>query len=203
MKIIHFSPSGWEANSYLLVSGNEAVLIDAGVPVKKLLDTLENEGAKLKYILLTHGHFDHTVTADKLRDATGAQLVIHGADEEMLSDAEKSALAVFFGRYDTVRSSDVTIKDGDRLGFGEDELTIIHTPGHSKGSVCCQIGTSLFTGDTLFNGGYGRFDLHGGDFNTLCASLSKLKTLDGNLDIYPGHGDSAKLSKALNYLNFI
>ena len=203
MKIINFYSSGWEANSYLLVSGNEAVLIDTGVPVKKLLDALENEGAKLKYILLTHGHFDHTITADKLRDATGARLAIHEDDDEMLSDAEKSALALFFGRYDTVRPSDLTIKDGDRLGFGADELTIIHTPGHSKGSVCCQIGNSLFTGDTLFNGGYGRYDLHGGNFNTLCASLAKLKELDGELDIYPGHGDSAKLAKALNYLNFI
>ena len=203
MKIINFYSSGFESNSYLLISGLEAVLIDAGVPTKKVLDTLENEGAKLKYILLTHGHFDHTITADKLRDATGARLAIHEDDDEMLSDAEKSALALFFGRHDTVRPSDLTLKDGDRLGFGADELTIIHTPGHSKGSVCCQIGNSLFTGDTLFNGGYGRYDLHGGDFNTLCASLAKLKELDGELDIYPGHGDSAKLSKALNYLNFI
>lgn len=203
MKTIPFYARGWESDSYLVINGSDAVLIDAGVAVKTVLETLERENAALKYILLTHGHFDHTITADGIREATGAGLIIHADDSEMLSDPEKSALATFFGRYDTVAPCDMTVKDGDTVAFGDHEIKVIHTPGHSKGSVCYLVGNSLFTGDTLFNGGYGRYDLYGGDLDALCASLSALKKLDGSLEIYPGHGDGTTLKKAINYLNFI
>lgn len=203
MKTIPFYGHGWEANSYLIIDNNEAALIDAGVPSKIVTEALEEENAKLKYILLTHGHFDHTVSVDALRESTGAKLAVHGEDEEMLSDAEKSALALFFGRYDKIKPCDISLKGGDKIELGSTEITVMHTPGHSKGSVCFLVGDSLFTGDTLFDGGYGRYDLHGGDFNKLCASLSSLKSLDRKLEIHPGHGGSAKLGDALDCLNFI
>ena len=203
MKIIPFFARGWEANSYLVISEGQAALIDAGAPTKSILEALDSENAKLEYILLTHGHFDHTVTADALRKATGAKLIIHTDDEEMLADPEKSALASFLGRYDTVTPSEKTVTDGERIPLGKEEITVIHTPGHSKGSVCYLTADSLFTGDTLFDGGFGRYDLHGGDFMALRASLSRLKELDGKLDIFPGHGNSAKLENALNLLKFI
>lgn len=203
MKIIPFCVRGWESNSYLVTSGNHAALIDAGASAKEVLDALKKENAELEYIILTHGHFDHTICADKLRELTNAKLAIHKDDAEMLADAEKSALALFFGRYDTVTPAEILLEDGDSLSLGEEKLTLIHTPGHSKGSSCFLAQNALFTGDTLFNGGYGRYDLHGGDADTLFSSLSSLKELDGELDIYPGHGDGTKLKKALNYLNLI
>lgn len=203
MKIIPFFARGWEANSYLVISEGQAALIDAGAPTKSILEALDSENAKLEYILLTHGHFDHTVTADALRKATGAKLIIHTDDEEMLTDPEKSVLASFLGRYDTVAPSEKAITDGERIPLGKEEIIVIHTPGHSKGSVCYLTADSLFTGDTLFDGGFGRYDLHGGDFMALRASLSRLKELDGKLDIFPGHGNSAKLENALNLLKFI
>ena len=203
MKIIPFYARGWEANSYLAVCDGQAALIDAGASAQAVCETLKKENAVLKYIILTHGHFDHTVCADRLREMTGAALAIHMDDAEMLADAEKSALALFFGRYDTVKDADILLKDGGSIQLGGESITLIHTPGHSRGSSCFLVGDALFTGDTIFNGGYGRYDLHGGDADTLFASLSSLKALDGELDIYPGHGDTAKLKTALQYLNIL
>lgn len=203
MKIIPFLARGFEANSYLAVSGGQAVLIDAGVPKKLVLEALQSENASLEYILLTHGHFDHTLTADALRETANARLAVHEDDAQMLRDPEKSALATFLGRYDTVKPCEITLADGDTVSFGDEKITVIHTPGHSKGSVCYLAGNSLFTGDTLFDGGYGRFDLYGGDFDALKASLSSLKSLDGEIEIFPGHGGGTTLKKALNLLNFI
>lgn len=203
MKIIPFYARGWESNSYLVISGGQAALIDAGAPARLVLETLEKENAALKYILLTHGHFDHTITADALREATEAELVIHELDAEMLTDAEKSALSFFMGRKDTVKPCEKSVKGGDVITLGEDEIKVIHTPGHSKGSVCYLVGNTLFTGDTLFDGGYGRFDLYGGHFETLCLSLKSLKALDRDLDILSGHGSGAKLGEALDLLNFM
>ena len=203
MKIIPFYAKGWESNSYLVINNSEALLVDAGASEKAVLEALKGENAKLKYIILTHGHFDHTITAAALREISGARLAVHKDDEEMLYDAEKSALAAFLGRYDRVGVCDMLLENGEKVEIGGLQIEIIHTPGHSKGSVCLLCESSLFTGDTLFNGGYGRYDLYGGDFGKLCHSLSALKELDGELDIFPGHGSGAKLKTALNYLNFI
>lgn len=203
MKIIPFFARGWESDSYLVVNDGEAALIDAGVSSEMVLKELQKENAALKYILLTHGHFDHTVSADKLREMTEAKLLIHKDDAEMLTDATKSALALFFGRDDTLSPCDGTLKGGDIIQLGNEEIKVLHTPGHSKGSVCYLVGNILFTGDTLFNGGYGRFDLYGGDFSQLVSSLKGLKQLDQSLEIHPGHGDCTTLGKALNLLNFI
>ena len=203
MKIIPFYAHGWESNSYLVISEGQAALIDAGAPVKVVTEAIEAQGAVLKYILLTHGHFDHTITADTLRKFSEVKLAVHENDAEMLGDAQKSALAMFFGRNDTVKPCEISLNDGDVIELGAEKISVIHTPGHSKGSVCYLVGSSLFTGDTLFDGGYGRYDLYGGDFHALCDSLSKLKSLDRELDIYPGHGNTEKLGTAINCLNFI
>ena len=203
MKLIPFYSYGMESNSFLVVSSGQAALIDAGISAEQVTEALQKENATLKYVLLTHGHFDHTISADKLRDATGAALLIHEADAEMLIDAQKSALAVFFDRYDTIRPCDRTLKHGDRLTIGSETLEVIHTPGHSKGSVCYLTNGMLFSGDTVFAEGFGRFDLYGGSFRELQRSLSGLKELDGKLEIYPGHGQPSELKKALDRLNFI
>ena len=203
MKIIPFFQRGYESNSYLVVDGKHAALIDAGVSEDNLLDALKAEEAELSYILLTHGHFDHTLSADALRKQTGARLCIHQLDDEMLKDAQKSALALFFGKYDTVGESDLQLLDGDEIELESVKLKVIHTPGHSKGSVCYLTGDVMFTGDTLFDGGYGRFDLHGGDPKALGSSLYSLSSFDKDITVYPGHGGAARLESALNKINII
>ena len=205
MKTIPFYARGWESNSYLVVNGSDAVLIDAGVAVKTLIEALERENAALKYILLTHGHFDHTIAADSIREATGARLIIHKDDSEMLSDPEKSALATFLGRYDTVSPCDMTVKDGDTVALGDCEIKVIHTPGHSPGSVCylCEAEGVMLTGDTLFADNIGRCDLWGGSYATIRTSLRSLRADPGTLTIYPGHGDTNLLSRALDNTMYI
>lgn len=202
-KIIPFFASGYESNSYLLISDNEAALIDAGVDARSVLSVLSREGAKLKYVLLTHGHFDHTLSANELRQKTGAKLLVHKNDEEMLADAKKSALWLFFGKDDAIGQADGLLDGGDELLLGDEKIQVIHTSGHSKGSVCYRADDSLFTGDTLFKNGYGRFDLYGGDPNELLDSLKRLALLSEDITIYPGHGDSQTLKKAINALGII
>ena len=200
MKCIPFWGIAWESNSYLLVHDGHAALIDAGVSAKAVLDTLEAENASLELILLTHGHFDHTVSIDKLCEATGATLAIHEADAEMLTDAEKSALYHFFGTRSAHIPCDKTLSHGECLSLGNKTIDVIHTPGHSRGSVCYRVDDMLFSGDTLFAQGYGRFDLYGGDMGQLAISLGSLRQLDETFTIYPGHGGATSLGEALENL---
>lgn len=203
MKLFPFYGHGWESNCYVLISGSDALLIDAGIGHHPITELLEKEGATLRYILLTHGHFDHTVSVDTLRDKTGAMLVVHEDDAEMLTDAEKSAMYRFFGTRDAHRPADQLLKDGDELRLGEETLRVIHTPGHSRGSICLLADSMLFTGDTLFDGGYGRFDLYGGDAKTLFSSLRALGNLAPTLTIHPGHGGSALLGDSLGRIGIL
>lgn len=200
MKIIPLPVMSWEANSYLVIREKHAVLIDAGADADSVKKTLSEQDATLDYVLLTHGHFDHTLSVDKLREWSVAPIIIHEADAEMLTDAEKSAQYHFFGTRSTHAAADKTVVHGDRLPLGDLAATVYHTPGHSLGSVCYQIGNALFSGDTLFAAGYGRCDLYGGDMNALSRSLGSLRELDQDLTIYPGHGGTAKLGNALDNL---
>ena len=200
MKCIPFWGMAWESNSFLLVHDGHAALIDAGVSAETVLDALEAENVSLDLILLTHGHFDHTVSVDKLREATGATLAVHEDDAEMLTDAEKSALYHFFGTRSAHIPCDKTLSHGHTLSLGHKKIHVIHTPGHSRGSVCYRVDDMLFSGDTLFAQGYGRFDLYGGDMGQLAASLGSLRQLDEALTIYPGHGGAASLGEALENL---
>ena len=136
MKCIPFWGMAWESNSFLLVHDGHAALIDAGVSAETVLDALEAENVSLDLILLTHGHFDHTVSVDKLREATGATLAVHEDDAEMLTDAEKSALYHFFGTRSAHIPCDKTLSHGHTLSLGHKKIHVIHTPGHSRGSVC-------------------------------------------------------------------
>lgn len=200
MKIIPLPVVSWEANSYLVIHEKHAVLIDAGANADCVRNALSEQDATLDYVLLTHGHFDHILSVDMLRESPRAPIVIHEADAEMLTDAEKSAQYYFFGTRSTYGAADKTVAHGDKLPFGDLTVTVHHTPGHSLGSVCYQIKNALFSGDTLFAAGYGRCDLYGGDINALSRSLGSLRELDPNLTIYPGHGGPAKLGDALDNL---
>lgn len=200
MKLIPFYGHAWESNSYLLINGTDAILVDAGIGHREVLEQLKAESASLRYILLTHGHFDHTVSVDALRRETGAKLAVHTEDAEMLIDAEKSALYLFFGTRSAHEPADLTLSDGDTLPFGNTTVKVIHTPGHSRGSVCYLADDMLFSGDTLFDEGYGRYDLYGGNACTLVASLEKLQKMQPTLALCPGHGASSTLGAAIDNL---
>lgn len=184
-----------KANTYILTdekSGKTAV-IDAGACTSECKQALE--GKDVQYILLTHGHFDHLLGVAELKKLTGAQICIHAADAACLTDEEESLCSWEYPGAQTAVPADRLLKDGDVLELGETTLTVLHTPGHTKGGVCYADFENrlLFTGDTLFCLTAGRTDFPGGDDVELLTSLIRLRNLDGDFTVYPGHNRASTL----------
>lgn len=184
-----------QANTYVLtdeISGKTAV-IDAGACTPQLKQALE--GKDVQYILLTHGHFDHILGVAELKKLTGAQVCIHAADAVCLEDEAESLCSWEYAGAQTAVSADRLLADGDVITFGEAKLTVLHTPGHTKGGVCYADFENrlLFTGDTLFCLTAGRTDFPGGNDVELLSSLIRLRNLDGDFTVYPGHNRATSL----------
>ena len=188
MKIIAYSLGSYFTNCYLVYDENagKACLIDPAVYDDEIINVISSKGLTLEYIILTHGHFDHILGADGFRDKTGAEIAVYELETEYLDFLED----------DEKFSADILLKDDDTLTFGGISLKVMHTPGHSKGSCCFICGDEkvMFSGDTLFKGTIGRYDLYGGDYDTLMESLQKIKSIKENYMVYPGHGDSTTLA---------
>ena len=186
IKAMQVGPIG--TNCYLLEdeSTRQAAVIDPGGDAPRLLAALK--GLEVRYILLTHGHYDHTGAAAELAAALPqAEVYIHERDyrdvDPGLFPLRTQLSAVnFYG-------------EGDRLPLGELTLEVLHTPGHSQGSVTLRCGDVLFCGDTLFAGSCGRTDFPGGDTAKILASLRRLGELEGNLQVLPGHMESSTLDR--------
>jgi glyoxylase-like metal-dependent hydrolase (beta-lactamase superfamily II) len=175
--------------SYLVACGDtgEALLIDPGGPSPELSAKLQQEGWRLRWIVNTHGHADHTAGNDDWAAATGARIVIHRLDWEFFSTPEMQAAARAEG-FPPLTRADVLVEDGHRLPLGAGEALVIHTPGHTPGGICLSFPGHLFTGDTLFVGAAGRTDLPGGSLAQLIASLeAKIMPLPDDTRIWPGH----------------
>lgn len=203
MNIQNLYPGSWGSNCYLLSSGAFAAIVDPSADAATLTEALRGQGLTLQFILLTHGHFDHIVSIDTLRQKTGAPVLIHRDDLDMPEDSHKNAFYDFFFMDRAYGRPDRAHEDGDVLTLGNETIKVLHTPGHTRGSVCYLCNDEfLITGDTLFASGYGRFDLYGGDVNALIRSLGSLRDLPLYLPIYPGHGASVTLERALADLDF-
>lgn len=207
MKIYNLYPGSWLSNCYILTANGEdgkkhAAVIDPSAPTEEILNLLESENATLDMIIMTHGHFDHIMSLDALRHATGAPACIHTDDAEMLTDSKKNAYSFFFRDELYQKQADRTLRDGDIINLGTETLKVIHLPGHSKGSIALLCDGFIITGDTIFAQGFGRYDLYGGDAATLKKSLNSLKELDPSLTLYAGHGESARLGQALCAISY-
>ncbi len=201
MEIINLYPGSLGSNCFLLEEAGQAFVVDPSAASSAILRRVEADGCTLAGIILTHGHFDHIMSIDTLRDAVpGLRVYLHEGDAPMLTDGHKNAFATFFGQDRAWRVADVLLHEGDVLTLGGTKLEILHTPGHSPGSVCllCREDGVLFTGDTLFSDNVGRWDLWGGSEPVLRQSLARLGTLDRHLTIYPGHGDTGRLGTSLD-----
>ncbi len=177
----------------------EAVVIDPGFDreddAEKVLGVMREKGLKVKFIVDTHGHPDHTCGNGAARDATGASILIHESDASMLSGAGKG-LGAFFGFRVVSPVADGFLVDGAIVSFGRVGLQVLHTPGHSPGSVCLVGENCVFSGDTLFAGSVGRVDLPGGSGGELLRSLrEKLKVLPDGFVVYPGHGPRSTIGE--------
>jgi hydroxyacylglutathione hydrolase len=165
----------------------EGILIDPAGNENELIEHLRAKGVKLRYIVNTHGHADHTCGNEAIRKATGASVVMHATDDLFFQRPENMMFARSMG-FPTSGPADVHVQDGDELSFGNLKMRFILTPGHTQGACCILIEGNLFTGDTLFVGAVGRTDLPGGSFEQLIKSLQKLvKTLPPDTVVWPGH----------------
>ena len=195
MKIIHNVLGELETNCYILIDEEtmEAAVIDPADEAETIRDAIEGAGATLRYILLTHGHRDHTLAAPKLHELfPDAAVYIHPDD--------KGQVGIYRYPMEELIGDDLKFyDDGDTLPLGSLTIEVILTPGHTGGSVCLKCGNALFTGDTLFAGSMGRIDLPGARPEQMMGSLARLKRLDGDYDVYPGHGPSSTLERERSY----
>ena len=175
--------------SYLVACQDtgEALLIDPGGPSNELSAKLRDEGWRLRWLVNTHGHADHTAGNDQWAADTGAQIVIHRLDWEFFRTPEMQAAALAEG-FPPLTRADVLVVDGQRLPLGSFEALVLHTPGHTPGAICLYFPGHLFTGDTLFVGAAGRTDLPGGSLTQLISALEgKIMPLPDDTRIWPGH----------------
>ena len=198
MKIISICPQSFASNCYALISGGKALIVDPSVSADAIMSAVAAENAVIEGILLTHGHFDHIVSLDTLRKCACIGAAIHKDDTPMLEDGKKNAFYTFFKQDRRYAPAETLLEDGDKITLGNEIITVIHTPGHSPGSVCYLCEDILVTGDTLFSDTIGRCDLWGGSDTEMSASLEKLGNYDKSIMIYPGHGASATLGDALD-----
>ncbi|MFZ5633873.1 MAG: MBL fold metallo-hydrolase [Bacillota bacterium] len=173
----------------------EAAVVDPGAEGGRILRKLEELKLNCRYIILTHGHADHLGALGQVLQATGAQVLIHADDADMLTSPGKN-LSLFTGMTLKFRSPDRTLKDGDVVEVGREKLKIIHTPGHTRGGISILAGGKLITGDTLFAGSVGRSDFPGGDHDQMIRSIKeKLLVFPPETPVYPGHGPASTVGE--------
>ena len=188
MKVHQIQVGGMQNFSYILEDEEteEAIIIDPSWDLENIEQIIKRNDLKVKYIVNTHHHIDHTLGNEAMTKLTGAKIIQHEASE---------------------LKHDLTVTDGDKITFGDSELSIIHTPGHSKDGICLVGDAKIFSGDTLFVGNCGRVDLPGGSSKELYRSLFEIiSNLDDNLVLYPGHNygptptSTLRKEKATNFV---
>ena len=171
----------------------DAVIIDPGGSVDDILDCIHKNDLEVKYIVNTHGHIDHIKGNEEIIDRTCAELLIHQKDARFLEDGKLNLSESLVRRSIVSPTADKLLKDDSKIKFGNFSLKVIHTPGHTEGSISLLGENNLFSGDTLFFRGVGRTDFPTGSRGELDKSLAKLSKLDSKIKVYPGHGPSGNL----------
>lgn len=166
----------------------EGVVIDPGGEGERILAEIGKEGLQVKYVINTHGHIDHTAANEQVREGTGAKLAIHVDDAPMLSDPSLN-LSRYLGINYRCSPPELLLREGDEITVGNNKLTVLHTPGHTRGGISLKAPGMIFTGDTLFAGSVGRTDFPGGSFGELITSIKdKILVCGDDWIVYPGHG---------------
>lgn len=208
MNIIRFITSPIETNTYLVVNGGRAFVVDPGGDAEKLFAASVECKAQIEAVLITHAHFDHIGGVAELQrlvaeNGGDVKIVMHKADADKIKSFKNLAFSA--GKTVEPFTPDVLLSGGETLNAAGIEIKVIHTPGHSEGGVCYMSGDKIFVGDTLFFMSYGRTDFYDGNFQKLKNSiLNKLFRLNGNFTLLPGHGDPTTLEfeRKNNAINF-
>ena len=187
------------SNGYVIWDdeSREAMIVDCGNSAEPISRFASDEGLSVRYVILTHAHYDHVLYMDEYREAfTNAKLMIGAADAALLSDIEGN-VSYLFNDWRVFGAVDGKLCDGDRLMLGESEIVVISAPGHTPGGICLYSDADklMVTGDTLFGGGgIGRTDFKFGDMEVLRETLRRLLSMDGEITILPGHGGASKIA---------
>jgi len=200
-----FSVGMLETNCVVVVCPDtkEAVVVDPGDEAKVIMEHVERLGAKVRYIVDTHGHPDHVLANADVKEATGAQLAIHPLDAPMLSSMP-AELTYWLPKPVRASSPDVLLNEGDVISFGNVTLQVLHTPGHTPGHISLVTEGIAIVGDVLFCQGIGRTDFPGGSFQQLIESIrTKLFPLGDDTVVYPGHGPTTTIGDEKEYNPFL
>jgi hydroxyacylglutathione hydrolase len=194
-----------ETNCYILCDKveNRAAVIDPGYDAARIAGALEDTQCFPEYMILTHAHFDHIAAVQELGKKTGAKLVVLEDELALLNDPVKNLYSSFKTEPFRPFDPEFLMHEGDTLKLGLLELRFLHTPGHTQGSCCILCQDVLFTGDTLFRENVGRTDLPTGSMQALLSSVKRLAALDGEYQVFPGHGDITAMSHERQFNPYI
>ena len=193
------------SNCYIVgdESNKEGMIIDPGAEADRILKRAKDLGLKVKFIVLTHGHMDHVGALKEVKEATNAEIAIHTDDARILQTKDPLG-AIFRLSLQAPPPPDRLLKGGDSIDIGDLHFLVLHTPGHTQGGICLLGEGVVFTGDTLFNFGIGRFDMPGGNGSQLMDSIhTKLMVLPDNTAVYPGHGPETTIGTERQWNPFL
>lgn len=204
MKIWCYRVGSVVTNCYLVAdeTTRKAFLVDPGEEALRLSGEIRKKGLKLEGILLTHGHFDHIMAVNELRDEFGVKVYASELEKETLEDADRN----LSGRMNYTTKADVSLKDGEEFHVAGFLIKALSTPGHTVGGCCYYLASenALFSGDTLFRGSVGRTDFPGGSASVLVRSIEeKLMPLPENTKVYPGHDRETEIGYEKKYNPFL
>ena len=192
-------------NNYLLIDeeSKEAALIDCTDYISELGAVLKEYDAKLKYILLTHGHFDHIMGVPKIKQEFGAKVYLHKDDKELVDKSDEFMISVGMQPFEHPEI-DKYIDENEEIYLGKNKIQVIHLPGHTQGGVGYLVDGMLFAGDSIFLESVGRTDLPGGNHKQLIESIkNKIFSLDGDTILYVGHGTNTTVEHEKKYNEFV
>ncbi len=206
MKIKKMILGAVQTNCYLVFNDDtkEGIIIDPADSAERIIATIGNLQVKPVGILLTHGHFDHILAADFLKEHYGISVYLHKEEADLAANTGLNA-SKSFGMYGTAQA-DVLAEDGEVLDLSGFSIKVLHTPGHTKGGACYYFENDqvLFSGDTLFAQSIGRTDLPTGSYSTLIRSVKeKLFTLPGKVLVFPGHGEETTIEYEMKYNPYV
>lgn len=195
MEVIRIPAGIYAANCYLVYDEDtkEGIVIDPGGDVDDIIAQIDKLDLKIKYIVLTHGHWDHIAGVEGLKSYTKADIAVHKDDKALVKDGSKN-LSSMMATGTVEFDPDILLNEDDIIKFGNLEAHVIHTPGHTPGGISLKIENALFTGDTLFAGSIGRTDFEYGSFEDIMNSIkNKLLEFPEETRVYPGHGPATTL----------